>query len=97
MDFLIPLLTQLLPVIAGVIATASFQYLKHGVTALDAAPAWLKQIAVVLLAALLTWLGSVLGIQIPTDPHAIDPTVWTGIISGALALAIHAIHKGAAA
>src|SRR5690606_25045666 len=96
MDFLLPLLSQLLPVIAGIVASVTFQYLKRGVTALDAAPAWLKQVAVVVLAAVLTWLGAALGVAIPTDVHAIDPTVWTGIISGALALAFHAIRKGSA-
>lgn len=93
-DFLLPLLSQLLPVIAGAIAAATFQYVKHASDTLDAAPAWLKQIIVVVLAAVLAWLGSVLGVQIPTDVHAIDPTIWTGIISGALALALHAVKKG---
>lgn len=97
MDFLLPLLSQLLPVIAGAIAMVTFQYIKHGVDAVDAAPAWLKQIAVVVFAAILTWLGTALGVQIPTDVHAIDPTVWEGIIAGALALALHAVKKGDAA
>ena len=96
-DLLWPLLAQLLPLIAGVLASVTFQYFKRGVSAVDAAPAWVKQIAVVVLAFALTALGKVLGIELPTDLHAIDATVWTGIISGAIALAVKAIHKGSTA
>lgn len=90
------LIAQLLPVVAGFIATVTFQVVKHAVTALDAAPAIVKQILVVVLAALLTWLGAVLGVPLPTDIHAINPTVWTGLVAGALSLAYHALFKGAA-
>lgn len=88
------LLSQLLPAIAGAIAMVTFQYVKHGITLLDQAPAWLKQLLVVLLASGLTWLGTVLGVSVPPDPHAINPTVWQAIIAGALALAAHAVVKG---
>ncbi|HET7552213.1 MAG TPA: hypothetical protein VFK04_13055 [Gemmatimonadaceae bacterium] len=93
-DYLWPLLAQLLPVIAGVLASVTFQYFKKGVAIVDAAPAWVKQLSVVVIAFALSALGKVLGVDLPTDLHAIDATVWTGIISGAIALAAHAIHKG---
>ena len=96
-DLLWPLLAQLLPVIAGIAASITFQYFKKGVAVVDAAPAWVKQLSVVVLAFALTALGKVLGVDLPTDLHAIDATIWTGIISGAIALAVKAIHKGATA
>lgn len=63
--------------------------------AIDALPAWLKQVIAGTIGALLTALGALLGMQLPTDLTALlsNNTALVSVVGGILTLVYHHFVK----
>lgn len=81
------------PTLVGILTVPLFGLIKKLITALDGLPAWTQQILAVVIAGGLTALGSALQVTLPTDLHLFASPDVSALISGAIALAVHAGSK----
>lgn len=83
----------LLAVPIGAIAALSFQFLKKASAAVDAFPAWLKNVAVYLIAMIVTTVTTILGVPVVCEEGVnclskIDQNTLKMLIEAALALGV---------
>jgi hypothetical protein len=90
MTVLAELLPVLLPIIVAGLTTVLFEKFQDALTALEKAPAIVKQVAVALLAFGLTKAAAFLGVAITTgDPGALTPQDFNALLSAGLAYLFH--------
>src|SRR5688500_17454557 len=80
--------------IAGLLTTFVMAMLKKASTAIDAMPAFTKQIVVVVIAAVMVFVTKFTGIELPGDINSWTPEMVTTLITAAIAMAYHAIVRG---
>jgi hypothetical protein len=77
-------------VIVGVLTVPVFDVIKHGVRLLDDAPAWVKQLGVPVISALLGVAGTFLQTPLPDSLELFDVGVVESALSAAIAMAVKA-------
>lgn len=88
-EFLMGLFPVLLPILVAGITTVAFEWLQKAVSLIDALPALAKQVAVVVIAYLLTAAGAFLGVTISTDLAMITPEELSALFSAGVAFIFH--------
>jgi len=84
------LLMLLIPVIVASLTTILFEQFQKGLTLLDKAPAWTKQILVTVLAFGLTKLAALLGVSLSTTGVVdLKPEDFSALLSSGLAFLFH--------
>lgn len=83
------------PAVVGIITVPLFSLVKRYLSWVDKAPAWTKQILVVVTAGVLTYLGSLLNVVLPTDVALFGEPEVSALLSAAMAYGIHAGKKAA--
>jgi len=82
------------PVLVALLVVPLYQLLKKRVLPwLDSLPAPVQRLAVLLVAALLTWLGTMLNVVLPTDLAFFAEADVSALLSAALAWCLHAWGK----
>lgn len=77
------------PILVGFVTPFVLDAIKHANATLDAAPAYVKQGAAVLIASIATTLGTILETgPLPTDLSQWDTNVVQALVAGFLAIAI---------
>jgi hypothetical protein len=85
----------MIPIAAGIIATAAVQALKLSSAALDKTPAWTKQTASALIATVVVVAANALGVEVIGNPAEWDMAVPKDQIQALVAALIaHVIHSG---
>lgn len=88
-DTLIVLAVKILsPIIVGFVTPFILDALKKAIKALDEAPAYIKQGAAIGIAAAITALSNILGVQLPADIASWDSEAVKALVAGFLAIAI---------
>lgn len=88
-EFLIGLFPVVLPVLVASLTMWGFERVQDLIALVDALPAFAKQIAVVVIAYMLTAAGAALGVTISTDLAAITPADLSALLSAGLAFVFH--------
>jgi hypothetical protein len=78
----------LTPILVGVVTPFVLDALKKANAALDAAPPYVKQGAAIAIAALITALSNLLGMELPQDIATWDTTAVKALVAGFLAIAV---------
>ncbi len=88
---MLELIGVLIPIVVAALTTFLFDKLKDGVTLLDKAPAWVKQVIVAVVAFGLTKASLFLGVTLSTDDiTAITSTDLSALLSASLSYLFHA-------
>lgn len=88
-DALIALAVKILsPIVVGFVTPFILDALKKAIAVLDAAPAYVKQGAAIGIAAIVTALSNILGLELPGDVATWDGDVIKTLVAGFLAIAI---------
>lgn len=86
-------LTYIGPVVVGIVVVPLYSYFKKFLKVLDSWPAFVQQIIVAVFAALMTWLGTLLNVVLPTDMALFGQPELSALLSSAIAYGIHAGKK----
>lgn len=96
LDFILTYLVPLLiPALLGLAVVPVMQMLKKASTYLDTRPAWMKQLAVAVLALVATKGSSLLGIAIPEDVLGMNGDAVTAVLTALVAFLVHKFQKPA--
>lgn len=88
-EFLAGLLPVLFPVVVAAVTMEGFEKIQYLSEKVDSLKGIYKQLAVVIIAYVLTWLGSLLGVVLPTELGQLAPTDISAALSSALAFLFH--------
>ena len=78
------------PTLVAILTVPLFSLVKKYQAWVDALPAWVKQVIVVAVAGLLTWIGTFLNVILPTDLAIFGSPEISTLLSAAMAYGIHA-------
>lgn len=76
------------PIIVGFVTPFVLDALKKAIKVLDEAPAYVKQGAAIGIAALITALSNMVGVELPGDVASWDGTTVKALVAGFLAIAV---------
>jgi len=77
------------PTIIGILTVPAMRGLKLAIPAVDGLVPWAQQIAVVVIAVILTQLGAFLNVQLPTELSLLTANDLEAVMAGGIALAVH--------
>lgn len=83
----------ILPIIFGVITVPIMNALKKASDWVDARPAWLQQFIVLIIAYILTQIGALAGVKLPTTIGGLDSTAVQTILVWLISQAVHIAQK----
>lgn len=92
-DLLLQLAELVGPVVIAAIVVPLYGYVKKIVVALDGLPAIIQQVLVILIAAVLTWVGAQINVALPTDLALFTEADLAAGLAGALSLILHNAAK----
>lgn len=93
METLFELTAYLGPTLAAILTVPAYEWLQHLIGLLDRAPAPVKQIGAVVVAFGITKMGEAINTSLPTDILLFTGEDLEALLSGGIAMAIHAGRK----
>ena len=92
-NFLTNWLVYLGPTLVGILTVPLYSLVKKYLTWLNSRPPWLQQIIVVIVAVLLTSIGTAFDVNLPENLRLFSENDINSLISAAMAYGIHAGKK----
>lgn len=85
--------SELLVMVLGIVASFIMDLLRKVMPKLNALPSTVRSVVMLVIAALVTWIGGLLGVSLPADPGTWDANVINSILVALVGMGSHAIGK----
>jgi len=85
--------SELLVMVLGIVASLIMDLLRKVMPKLNELPSTIRSVVMLVIAAIVTWLGSLIGVNLPVDPGTWDANLINSILVALVGMGSHAIGK----